>query len=190
MKKLKIVGVGALGSHAGLLLRNEGSIHAIDDDRVEQKNLLSQFHGHAAVGKNKARGFADLMSFVFRVKVKQTPHRLTADNVEQLLGGADLVLDCLDNGASREVVQKYVRREGVPCLHGAISADGSFGRVVWDEGFEIDWEKEEGGATCENGENLPFICAVSSFIAKAAQRFLKDGRKDGYLITPGGVEKI
>ena len=190
MKQLKLVGVGALGSHAGLFLRNEGRLHAIDFDRVEQKNLLAQFHGHSAVGKNKARGFADLMSFVFRTKVQQTPHRLTADNVEQLLGGADLVLDCLDNGASREVVQKFVRRTDTPCLHGAIAADGSFGRVIWDEGFEIDWEKEEGGATCEDGDNLPFICTVSAFVAKAAQGFLRGGRRDGYLVTPGGAERV
>jgi molybdopterin/thiamine biosynthesis adenylyltransferase len=188
-KQVTIAGVGALGSHAGLFLRNEAKLHVIDFDRVEQKNVLSQFHGRQAVGKNKAQGFSHLMDFLFRAKPRITPHRLTADNVKQLLTGADLVLDCLDNGKSREIVQKFVRDIGIPCLHGALSADGSFGRVIWDEEFEIDYETEEGAATCEDGAHLPFICIISSFIAKAAQEFLQSGRKIGYLIHPGGVEK-
>ncbi len=190
MKRAVIVGVGALGSHAGLLLRNEVIIHAIDFDRVEQKNTMSQFHGLRAVGKNKAQSFSQLMSFLFGGRVKVTPHRLTADNVTQLLEGADLVLDCLDNGKSREIVQKYVRDVGIPCLHGAVSDDGSFGRVIWDEKFEIDYETEEGAATCEDGEHLPFLCTVSSYIARAAQEFLRSGQKTGYYVHPGGVEKI
>ena len=189
MKQVVIVGVGALGSHAGLILRNEASLHVIDFDRVEQKNVLSQFHGRQSVGKNKAQGFSHLMDFLFRIKPGTTPHRLTADNVVQLLEGADLILDCLDNGKSRELVQKFVRDAGIPCLHGAVSDDGSFGRVIWDEGFEIDYETEEGAATCEDGAHLPFICIVSAFIAKAAQEFLQSDRKTGYLIHPGGVEK-
>jgi molybdopterin/thiamine biosynthesis adenylyltransferase len=187
--QVTIVGVGALGSHAGLFLRNEARLHVIDFDRVEQKNIWSQFHGRRAVGKNKAESFLQQMNFMFGVLPMRTPHRLTADNVKQLLGETDLVLDCLDNGKSRELVQKFVRDKGIPCLHGAISDDGSFGRVIWDEEFEIDYETEEGAATCENGEHLPFICTVSSFIAKAAQEFLQSGQKTGYLIHPGGVEK-
>lgn len=189
MKRAVIVGVGALGSHAGFLLRNEAMLHVIDFDRVEQKNTMSQFHGLRTVGKNKAQSFSQLMSFLFGMRVRATPHRLTADNVIQLLDGADLILDCLDNGKSRETVQKFVRDVGIPCLHGALSADGSFGRVIWDEGFEIDYETEEGAATCEDGAHLPFICTVSSFIAKAAQEFLQSGRKTGYYVHPGGVEK-
>jgi predicted ThiF/HesA family dinucleotide-utilizing enzyme len=188
-KQVAIVGVGALGSHAGLFLRNEAGFRVIDFDRVEQKNVLSQFHGRQAVGKNKALGFSHLMDFLFQVKPRIIPHRLTEDNARQLLGGADLVLDCLDNGRSRELVQGFVRKAGIPCLHGALSADGSFGRVVWDEAFEIDYEDEEGAATCEDGANLPFIGTVSAFMAKAAQEFLKTGRKTGYYVHPGGVEK-
>lgn len=49
-----IVGVGALGSHLVQFIRNEQvDIRIIDFDRVEQKNVMSQFHGKPGVGKSK-----------------------------------------------------------------------------------------------------------------------------------------
>ena len=56
MKKIVIVGVGALGSHLVLLGRNwSARFVVIDDDRVEQKNTQSQFHSRMGVGRNKAQ---------------------------------------------------------------------------------------------------------------------------------------
>jgi len=188
MKTIVIVGVGALGSHAALLLRNVGKLKVIDFDRVEQKNVLSQFHGKPGVGKNKVQALQQTMNFLFGLKVDGVPHKLVADNAKELLGGADLVLDCLDNGAARRVCQNFVRAASVPCLHGALAAaDGSFGRVVWDEGFVIDDETGVGAATCEDGAQLPFIAIVSSYLARAAQEYLVAGKKIGFSIHAGGA---
>ena len=165
MKKVCVVGVGALGSHAVLLLRNCANVHMVDMDRIERKNVLSQFHAGNAVGKNKAVALQQLMQFLFSVKVGAVPHRLTASNATEILGGSDLVLDCLDNGESRRVVQNFSRERGVPCLHGALAGGGQFGRVIWDEDFTIDDETGEGVATCEDGQFLPFIAIVSSHLA-------------------------
>ena len=187
MKTLTVVGVGALGSHAVMLLRNSGAtLRVIDFDRVEQKNVSSQFHGSAMVGKSKVQSLQQTMNFLFKAKIDVVPHKLTKDNQKQLLGGSDLVLDCLDNGASRRLVQDFVRAEKIPCLHGALAADGGFGRVVWDEKFEID-NDSAGVATCENGAHLPFIAVTASLLAKAAQDFLLHGKKQGFQIHPAGV---
>jgi hypothetical protein len=118
------------------------------------------------------------------------PHRLTQDNVEALLGGADLVIDCLDNGASRRVIQGFVRAKGIPCLHGAVDPNGTFGRIVWDEMFVVDDENGAGAATCEDGEHLPFIVLVSSYLARSTQRFIKTGKKTGFQVHPNGVTPI
>jgi len=188
MKILTIVGIGALGSHAVQFLRNSGAtIRVIDFDRVEAKNTASQFHGSTTVGKSKVQALQQTMNFLFKSKVEGVPHRLTKDNQKQLLGGSDLVLDCLDNGASRRLVQDFVRAEKIPCLHGALAADGGFGRVIWDEKFVIDDETAAGGATCEDGAHLPFIAIVSSLLAKSAQDFLLSGKQLGYQVHPGGV---
>lgn len=191
MKKIVIVGVGALGSHLTLLIRNlPARMVVVDMDRIEKKNVLSQFHTNMTVGKNKADALKQSMQGLFGVKMDANPHRLTADNVEQMLGGADLVVDCLDNGVSRRVIQTYVRAKGIPCLHGALAPNGGFGRVIWDAGFTIDDEAGMGAATCEDGEHLPFIVNVSSYMAIAVQRFLKDGSTVGFQIHPGGVARI
>lgn len=187
MKKIIIVGVGALGSHVALLLRNEASIKAVDFDRVETKNTLSQFHGKPSVGKNKAQAAQQVFQYLFGVKLETIPHRLTGDNAKEILSGAALMIDCLDNAASREVVQGFSRTAKVPCLHGALAANGAFGRVVWDERFEIDTEDAAGAPTCEDGEHLPFIGVVSSLLARSAQEFLRRGRKIGFEVNPIGV---
>jgi predicted ThiF/HesA family dinucleotide-utilizing enzyme len=190
VKKIVIVGVGALGSHVGLFLRNEAELKVVDFDRVEQKNVLSQFHAKATVGKNKAEAFKDTMKFLFGAKVETAPFKLVEGNAAAILSGRDLVIDCLDNGEGRRVIQRFVRAERIPCLHGALAADGAFGRSVWDEDFAVDDEPGAGAATCEGGEHLPFITAVSGFIAKSAQEFLTKGRRPGYNVYPGGAKQI
>jgi molybdopterin/thiamine biosynthesis adenylyltransferase len=187
MKTVVVVGVGALGSHVVQALRNvDATIRVIDFDRVEQKNVASQFHGKPNVGKAKVASLQQTMQFLFGTKIETVPHKLVADNVKELLGKADLVLDCLDNGASRRLVQKFVRETKIACLHGALDSQGSFGRIVWDERFKIDDESSGGAATCEDGAFLPFITVVAAHLAYSAQRFLKDGRKVGFEVSPGG----
>jgi molybdopterin/thiamine biosynthesis adenylyltransferase len=189
MRKIVIVGVGALGSHAVLFLRSAGhergaaghEIVAIDFDRVEQKNTLAQFHSKATVGKNKALSLQQSISFLFGVRISAVPHELTKDNAQALLGGAALVIDCLDNAPSRRIVQASVRELGIPCLHGALAANGGVGRVVWDDKFQID-EDDGPGATCEDGAHLPFIGIVSAHVARAAQQFLATGQQMSFQV--------
>jgi len=186
MSRVVIVGVGALGSHVAPLLRNVARLEIVDMDRVEQKNTLSQFHARNSVGKNKTTALQQAMNFLWGTKVDAVPHKLVENNVQQLLGGVDLVLDCLDNGEGRRTIQGFVRGNDIPCLHGALAADGAFGQVVWDEDFRID-DDASGGATCEDGEHLPFIGLVSAHIAQAAQVFLSSGKKLGFQLYPRGA---
>ncbi len=186
--KVVVVGAGALGSHLLLVVRNvPAEFTVIDFDRVESKNVLAQFHPRAGLGRNKAVALQQALSGLFAVKLAAVPHRLTQDNVEALLGPADLVVDCLDNAASRRVVQAFVRARGKACLHGAVDADGTFGRVVWDASFVIDEEAAVGQPTCEGGEHLPFLVAVAAHLGLAVRRFVADGSHIGFEVHPGGV---
>lgn len=187
MTQVTVVGVGALGSHLVPLLRScQVEVRVIDMDRVEQKNVGSQFHPKAQVGRNKAQALSQTLNLLWGLKVQAIPHRLTADNQDQLLGGSDLVVDCLDNGASRRLVQQWVRSNGVPCLHGALAPDGALGRVCWDPQFVVDDEDVAGAATCEGGVHLPFISLVSSYMARAVQIWIDKGQQVGYHVVPDG----
>lgn len=186
-----IVGVGALGSHLMLFGRNiEANWTAIDFDRIEQKNVLSQFHTRMGLRQNKAAALSKTMQGLFGIKLKAIPHKLTVDNVDALLGQADLVIDCLDNGESRRVIQAYVRDNDIACLHGALAPGGEFGRVVWDENFVVDDESGAGQATCEDGEHLPFIVQTSACLAEAAKLYSTEGRKVNFQITPAGTMRL
>jgi molybdopterin/thiamine biosynthesis adenylyltransferase len=188
MKNVTVVGIGALGSHLVQLTRNFGvQIKVIDFDRVEQRNTASQFHSKPSVGKSKVLGLQQTMNLLWGSKIGTIPHELTSQNDDQILSGSDLIVDCLDNGKARRIVQGFSRRSHTPCLHGALAADGSFGRVVWDKDFVIDDEPSAGAATCEDGAHLPFIVIVSAFMAKAVQQFLANGKLVGFQVRPNGV---
>lgn len=190
MKKITIVGVGALGSHVALLLRNVADLHVIDYDRIEQKNTQSQFHGKPNVGKLKASAFQQTLSFLFGVKVQATTNKLTKDNDQQLLAGSDLIIDCLDNGEARRIVQNFSRSAHTACLHGALAADGTLGRIVWDQDFQIDEVPAGAKATCEDGQHLPFIGMVAAQIAQSAKEFLTTKRQRSWQVTLVGVSRI
>jgi len=186
--KITIVGVGALGSHVVPLIRNlKAELVICDMDRIETKNTMSQFHGRPGQGKMKVEALKQAMSFMWGTKLTTVPHKLTSDNVEQVLSGAGLIVDCLDNGAARRLIQGYARKNQIPCLHGALAAEGAYGRVCWDESFVIDDEPGMGAPTCEDGAHLAFISIVSSYLASSIKDFLIGGLKVGYEISPRSV---
>ena len=191
MNKIVIIGAGALGSHLALLARNwEAPLCVVDFDRVEQKNTLAQFHSRMGLRQNKAQALQKALAGLFGVRLEAVPHRLTDDNAATLLDGAALVLDCTDNAEARRVIQHQVQAAGTPCLHGALSADGMFGRVVWDEDFTPDEEGEPGQATCEDGQQLPMFALVAAQLAVAAQRFLDSGQQQSFQISPSGIIRL
>jgi len=189
--KITIIGVGALGSHLVAALRNEAvELTIIDMDRVEIGNVSSQFHFKSNVGKKKVDSLKQAMQFCYGAKLEVVGHMLRDDNALELLGGAELLVDCLDNGKARRIVQGFARARSVPCVHGALAAGGEFGRVVWTEHFVIDDEPAVAAPTCEDGAFLPFIQLTSAALALAVQAFVRRGQRISFSISPSGILRI
>lgn len=185
LKKITIVGVGALGSNLVPLLRNvEATLKVIDFDRVEHKNVRSQFHGKPHVGRLKVDAIKASTALMWGMKVEANGGRLGLVTAGAMLDGSDLVVDCLDNAESRLILWDYVTRKGIPCVHGALAADGGFGRVVWDPDFKVDSEDVPGQATCDEGDHLPFIACVSSYLSTSVAEWLRSGKKINYSVSP------
>lgn len=186
--RIVFCGVGALGSSAAMLCRNlEGPLAFVDFDRVESKNLLAQAYVKQSVGKNKAEALkAQLLNF-HGVKAEAFGVRLTADNVAQLCAGARLLVDCFDNAASRLVLSTYARAAGTPLVHAAVSGDGTFGLVRWDERFTPDAEDRPGQPTCEGGEHLPLLGLLAATLARAVQDFVTKGARRDAMVTLAAV---
>lgn len=188
MNKITIVGAGALGSHLVQLVRNvDAAIRVVDFDRVEQRNTGSQFHGKPHVGKLKTESVKATMQLLWGVRIETLSSMLGMSNQDALLGNSDLVVDCLDNIEGRKTIMDYTSPRNVPVLHGALAADGTFGRVVWSPLFKPDGEPAAGALTCEDGNHLPFIAIVAAFMAKAVTEWSKTGKKIGYALTPTSV---
>lgn len=186
--RIAICGIGALGSTAVSLCRNlEAELRLVDFDRVESKNLAAQWFVKQSVGKNKAEAARLQLANFYGAKAEALGVRLGANNAAQLLAGCDLAVDCFDNADSRIVLSEAARTAGVPLLHGALAADGTFGLVRWDERFTADREDTIGQATCEGGEHLPMIGLVGATLARAIQDFVRNGSRFDYLVSISAV---
>src|SRR5215831_19198253 len=192
-KSMKIVfcGGGALGSHALFLARDvQHDLAVIDFDRVETKNLASQWFVKQMVGKNKATALKMQLLNFYDVKLQDYTVKLTGLNVETILREAGLVVECFDNAESRRVVQNYVRCRQQPCIHAGLAANGEFGVVRWDQHFTIDDEDAPGQATCEGRGFLPIILRASSSLVASIQFFLADGTEVNWNISPRAAESF
>ena len=128
--KILLCGGGALGSHALFLARDlQHELAVIDFDRVETKNLASQWFVKQMVGKNKATALKMQLLNFYDAKLQDYTVKLTTLNVGTILGEAGLVIECFDNAESRRVVQNYVSSNQKPCSHAGLAANGEFGVV-------------------------------------------------------------
>jgi molybdopterin-synthase adenylyltransferase len=187
-KTITIIGVGALGSHLVLFARNWAvQLRVCDHDKIEQKNISSQFHTKMSLRQYKALGLFRAMQGMFGVKLEPYSYKLTEDNVAAILGGSDLVIDCTDNFEARNLIQGYCKGQKIPCLHGGLSADGLFAMVVWTDDFTPDHEGTPGQATCEDGDHVAFYAMAGAQLAIVAKKFLETGKRINLQLTPTGI---
>ncbi|GGF39746.1 molybdopterin/thiamine biosynthesis dinucleotide-utilizing protein [Microbacterium sorbitolivorans] len=133
--RVAIVGAGGLGSPAVLALAaaGVGRLTVIDDDVVDASNLQRQIlHRMRDEGRAKVdsavRAAADLAP---ECVVEAVRERLTPDNAERLLAGADVVLDGTDTFASRLAVAAACENLGVPLVWGAVQEFTAQVTVFW-----------------------------------------------------------
>ncbi len=186
--KILFCGVGALGSTAATLCRNlPADLAFVDHDRVESKNLLSQAYARQAVGRNKAEALRLQLLNFHGIKTAAYGVRVVDTNIDTLADGVDLLVDCFDNRAGREVLSRYARRTGTALVHAGISGDGDFGLVRWEERFTADEEDAPGQATCAGGEHLPMIGQIAAALARVVQDFVTDRVRRDVLLTLTGA---
>ena len=188
--KVVMCGVGALGSTAVHCCRSLGvELRVVDFDRVEAKNLAAQWFVKQSIGKNKAEAIRLQLANFYGVRAEAFGVRLAAGNAAQLLAGCALAVDCFDNADSRIALAGAARAAGVPLVHAALAADGTFGLVRWDERFVADREDVAGQATCEGGDHLPMIGVIGATLARAIQDFVRSGERRDSMISLSGVTR-
>jgi len=124
-----IVGAGGLGSPAALYLASAGvgRITLVDDDTVDLTNLQRQImHTEARVGQPKVESARQAIAALNPdVEVRAVPRRADDALLAELLVEADIALDCSDNFATRQALNRASVRHRRPLVSGAaIGFDG------------------------------------------------------------------
>ena len=133
-KSATVVGCGALGSHIAshLVRAGVGRVVLADRDFVEWHNLPRQAlysEADAQGGVPKAVAAARrLRKINSQVEIQEYVVDVSADTVERLVKGADLVLDGADNFEVRYLVNEVCVKHGIPWVYGGVL--GTYGLMA------------------------------------------------------------
>ena len=118
-----IIGAGGLGSPVALYLAaaGVGTIVLADGDAVDLTNLQRQIlHTTGSIGKPKAASGREALAKINpEVNVVPLQRRLEGEELDRLVAGASVVLDCSDNFATRHAVNRACVRHRRPLVSGA-----------------------------------------------------------------------
>lgn len=101
----------------------------LDDDTVEDRNCANQNFMLVDAGRSKAQVMAELVE---RNNLLATwkKVRVTEENIRDLLGDCQLVVDGVDNLATRQMLWAHAHETNTPVVHIGITQMGT-GSVEW-----------------------------------------------------------
>ncbi|MEW6750325.1 MAG: HesA/MoeB/ThiF family protein [Candidatus Latescibacterota bacterium] len=119
-----VAGAGGLGSPLAtyLAVAGVGRLRICDCDTVELSNLNRQIlHDEGRLGLNKALSARRTLERLNPdVCVEAQGERITEANVDELVGDAAAIVDCMDNFATRFVLNGAAIRRQIPLVHGSV----------------------------------------------------------------------
>lgn len=138
--RVAVIGAGGIGSPAiqYLAAAGIGRIAIVDDDRVELSNLQRQtIFATSDTGRSKAvAAMARAEALNPHVELLAWQHRIDGGNVDEYVGGQDVILDGTDNFETRLLVADAALRHRIPLVSAAV---GEFeGQLGVFRGWEPD----------------------------------------------------
>ena len=122
--RVLFVGAGGLGSPAILYLAaaGVGTLGIVDFDVVDASNLQRQvIHTTERVGVKKTESAAmTIRALNPDVNVELHEEMLTADNVDRLIAGHDVIVDGTDTFETRYIINDAAVRAGIPVVHASV----------------------------------------------------------------------
>lgn len=121
-KKVLMIGAGSLGNIVGIGLMKNGVRHldTVDSDTVEEINLNRQILFHDAIGEKKATALTrKLREIAPKASLRGYDRRVDESFERDFASGKyDLVIDCVDNFQTRELVNSLCQKYSVPLVSG------------------------------------------------------------------------
>ncbi len=119
-----LAGAGGLGSPISMFLTAAGigKIRIVDNGFVELSNLNRQIlYGNEDLGQTKVvcakKALARLNP---HIQVEAIPETIQMENVAELVGNCDIIVDALDNFTTRYLLNQVAFQKDVPFVHGAV----------------------------------------------------------------------
>lgn len=124
-----VIGAGGLGSPVVLYLASAGvgRVTVVDGDTVDLTNLQRQIaHRQASIGQLKVESARSAMLALNPgAQVTTVTERADASRLDTLVQSADVVIDCTDNFATRQLINRACVQHRRPLVSGAaIGFDG------------------------------------------------------------------
>lgn len=197
LAEVLLVGAGGIGAPAALTLVEAGvrRFVVVDDDTVERSNLHRQIlYGEADVGRPKLEAFRDaVLRRAPDARVELVPTRLLPETAAELVTRARVVIDAVDNFASRFLAAdaawlagRAAGARGVPVVHAAavrwvatVMASSPEGRPC----YRCLFEEPPGGDApdCATAGVVGPVCGVAGALAaELALRILGRAPGDPY----------
>jgi len=182
--KALIVGLGGLGCAAAPYLASAGvgQLTLLDFDTVSLSNLQRQIlHRDSAIGQAKVDSARQQLSQINpHIRLDAINQQLDDAQLAELIGQQDVVLDCTDNVATREQLNRLCHASKTPLVSGAaIRMEGQIAVFRWqqDEPCYRCISRLFGDATLscvEAGVMAPLVGVIGSLQAMEAIRLLSD----------------
>jgi molybdopterin/thiamine biosynthesis adenylyltransferase len=122
--RLLVAGAGGLGSPVCtyLAVAGIGHLRVVDFDKAELSNLNRQIlHWDGDVGRPKVESAREkLVQINPSIEIEVLCERIDESNVDELVGDAVGIVDCMDNFPTRYVLNRATIRRRIPFFHAAI----------------------------------------------------------------------
>ncbi len=122
--KVFVAGAGGLGSPVSIYLAvaGIGTIRICDFGDPELSNLNRQIlHDDSRIGINKALSAQKTLTNINPdILVEALPDKITEETVGEMVGQADLIVDCMDNFETRHILNRFAVKNSIAMVHAGV----------------------------------------------------------------------
>lgn len=174
-KRVLIIGVGGVGQHVSTYLVTNGvsNLTIVDFDKVEISNLNRQILlTESDLGKSKV----DVVKAALEARNKDSHIdslnlKIDDNNISDIIKGFDLVVDAVDNWATKLVIARGCKESNIPYMH--IGVDGYKGQYcLFKDKSLLDIASEDILSSPKDGVLGPMVGIISSMASLLILHYL------------------
>jgi adenylyltransferase/sulfurtransferase len=172
--KVLVAGLGALGSTISILLARAGVgfLRIVDKDAPELHNLQRQVlydEDDVKSGRSKAEiARMKLIAANSSIEIECVNEEIGPDNIDRFLDGIDVVVDALDNSATRYVINDAVLLTKTPYIFGgAVETSGNVMVIIPGETpcLRCLWPNPDKVKNHAKADQIGVLSAVAGIVA-------------------------